>query len=135
MTSPLVLIAASARLTRLITTDDLGQWWVQDPIDRAAQRWYDRQVIRAREARGLVTIDWDDEDEEVPQPWWWKYRSGLDCPFCIGFWIALGLIAADRRLSGRGLWSLGVQALALNYVAAHAESLLTSITEEMADER
>ena len=120
MTSPLVLIAASARLTRLITTDDLGQWWVQDPIDAAASRWYDRQVTHA-EMRGEV-------DPVIEQPWWWKYRSGLVCPFCIGFWLALGLLILDRRLSGRGLWSTLVGALALNYVAAHTESLLTAAT-------
>ena len=121
MTSPLVLIAASARLTRLITTDDLGQWWIKDPIDAAAQRWFERESVRL--------------GHEPEQPWWWKYRSGLDCPYCVGFWLALGLLALDRHLSGRGLWSTLVGALALNYVAAHVESLLTSITEEPTDER
>lgn len=95
------LTLASARLSRLITTDDLGQWLVKEPIDRLMD---------------------DYEQTHTEEPWWWKYRSGLDCPWCIGYWAALGLTVADMALPQRGAARFAFQAvttsLAVNYVAA-----------------
>lgn len=112
---------ATLRLTRLIVADDLGQWWVKDPIDRAAERWWEHQC----EVYG---------DYTPPQPWWWKYRSGLDCPFCVGFWIAVGALGS-AALAGRSRsWRFAAGALTLNYVAAHLGSRLGDTNEESSDD-
>ena len=52
-----------------------------------------------------------------------KLASGLDCPFCVGFWIGAGVLAADRLASQERVldkpWRFAKAALALNYVTAH----------------
>lgn len=107
-------VLASARLSRLVVTDDLGKWWVKDPIDYAMASYARNEVHAAdREKRDAVT------------PGWWKYRSGLDCPWCVGFWLGaatltVGAIASRRPGPARALWRLCAGALALNYVTAHA---------------
>lgn len=86
------------RLTRLVTTDDLGEWWFHEPAYRAALRHY---------------------QEHGALPSWDRYRSGLSCPFCVGFWIG-GLVLASATVWGdKGWWRLAAGALSLNEVAAH----------------
>lgn len=110
---------AAARLSRLVTTDDLGQWLIKDPIDQAMSDYQEREAERAT-----------DEDRDMIEPWWWKYRSGLDCPWCVGYWAALGLTATDAVLPPRGLargaFTAVTSALAVNYVAATINSLETT---------
>ena len=110
---PALAVLASARLSRLVITDDLGRWLIHDPIDRAMDRYAERELWAAANV-----------GQEPREPWWWKYRSGLDCPFCIGFWLSLlvvGLGAAATRREGIGAiaWRAGTGALATNYVASH----------------
>lgn len=103
-----IAILASARLSRLVVTDDLGQWWIHDPIDYAMASYARNEVHAAdREKRDVVT------------PWWWKYRSGLDCPWCVGFWLG-GLLLLGHLLLPRTIWRGVAGTLALNYVTAHA---------------
>lgn len=90
-----LIFGATTRLTRLITLDDLGQWWVVDPL-----------ISRAENTR------------------WWKYVDGLTCPFCVGFHLSLMVIMsylAARRLGGPALvaWRAAAGALTVNYGSAH----------------
>lgn len=110
----LLAFGASLRLTRLVVTDQMGEWYIKDPIDRSMERFEE-------------TFTGDTE------PWWWKWRSGLDCPFCAGFhigWITLlsGILVKDKpRL--RALWRFGAGALSMNYVAGHLGAKLGDFTE------
>ena len=109
---PLATLAA-ARLSRLVITDDLGRWWIHEPFDRAMDTYAALELHRAAE-----------DDRDPIEPWWWRYRSGLDCPFCVGFWLGAAVLvtgaAATRRPGPAATaWRLGAGALALNYAAAH----------------
>lgn len=115
--SRLLTLGATMRLTRLIVADDIGQWWVKEPIDRAAAKWWEHQC----EVYG---------DYTPPQPWWWKYRSGLDCPFCVGFWIGAGVLASEQVWGESRWWRFLAGALTLNEVAAHLGAYLGDTSEE-----
>lgn len=105
-------ILASARLSRLVVTDDLGKWWVKEPVDRA--------------------MDLAAETMEV-EPWWWRYRSGLDCPWCVGFWLG-GLLLLGHLLLPRTVWRGVAGALALNYASTHLGSRLGDYGTDNADD-
>lgn len=137
--SRLALVAiATARLTRFITTDHLGEWWIVGPLKRWAWRrehqgylsancdqegWYEEQEERRR-----ATI----EHDPVPTPptrrgaWRSKLVKGLDCPFCVGFWIGalvlLGEVATHRWRPLRAVWTFALGALGLNYAVGHVSS-------------
>lgn len=120
---------ATARLTRLVVTDEIGQWWVKDPLDEAAARWWERHVEHVeqrRDALRRIGRGAAANALEAEQPWWWKYRSGLDCPFCVGFWIGVGVLAT-RRVPG---WKFAASALTLNYVTAHVGARLGDVVQD-----
>lgn len=103
----LLLILATLRVTRLVTTDNLpGQWWIYGPLYKRA---YGRGA-------GAST------------PRWAKYIEGLTCPFCIGFWIGLVGAVSLYLVGGPGdadiwwRWLAGV--FALNYVVGHVSGRL-----------
>lgn len=89
------------RLTRLVVTDDLGQWWIKDPLDS----WLHRGTRRIRLH---------------------KYLSGLECVFCVGFWVGAGALASLALAGGPGeaheVWRWVAAAFALNWVTAHVGS-------------
>lgn len=65
--------------------------------------------------------------EVDPQPWWWKYRVGLECPHCVGFWIGAGVVGSfyvAKQLGLLSLWRAGAGILSLNVVVAHGGSLI-----------
>lgn len=105
-------VGASARLSRLVITDDIGRWWVKEPVDRAMDAYAEREIWASANV-----------GQDPREPWWWKYRSGLDCPFCVGFWLGAGVLAS-RAVLPEKVWRFGAGALALNYVAAHLGSRL-----------
>lgn len=136
----LLMAGATARLSRLITTDHLGKWWIKDPIDAAMDRYEvlhthpifpdgvdhgkTAQDLLSSDYQGPAVVGWEPERE----PWWWKYRAGLDCPFCIGFWLT-GAVMLSRYLVGRdsravSVWRFVTGVLSLNYVVAHVSSRL-----------
>lgn len=80
----------TARLTRLVITDDIGVY-VRRPLNRLA----DQQDVE----------DW--------------VRDGIECPWCIGFWIGAGVLATHPLWRRSGIARLAAGALALNYVVAH----------------
>lgn len=112
LTDVLLIAGATARLSRLVTTDFIGAWWIKDPVDRAMERY-------------------EESHPGEPEPWWWKYRAGLDCPYCVGFWIGTGVLASYAVAGRSRFWRFGAGALALNYVVAHVSSRIdTAHTEE-----
>ena len=116
-----VLLAAGSalRLTRFVVLDDLGRWLVREP----AYRW-------ANAAEHPVT--WlqvgrsDPALADTPDPangWRSKTVGGLECPFCIGFWISSAVVIS-RALAGhegRGAkaWRILASALTLSEVVGH----------------
>lgn len=111
-------LGATLRLTRLVTTDDLGLWLVRKP----AVDW-----ARSHEPP-LPDFDGISEQDEKPPGWRLHLVSGLDCPFCVGFWIGTGVLATEAMCSrsavARRLWRFGAATLALNYVVGHASARL-----------
>jgi hypothetical protein len=100
----ILLILATARCTRLITTDNVpGNWWIYGPLYKKA----------------AVTH---------PTPKWSRYLEGLTCPFCVGFWIGCVAIASLILVGGPGeaavWWRWLAGAFALNYVVGHVSSRL-----------
>lgn len=112
--TPLTALAVtlvSARLTRLVTTDKLGQWLIQEPVAKAMDNYADRLFS---------------ESADPKQPWWWKYQQGLTCPWCVGFWATLGTVAVERTTRKsrlRPLVEVLGAALATNYLSASLEVL------------
>lgn len=111
-----LVLLATLRLTRFVTSDHLGEWWIVGPAKRWA--WHSEAVTGPPEA------------DPVPSPpitfgWRSKAVSGLDCPFCVGFWLGLVILLGEvtvGRSRLRPLWRLGLAALGLNYVVGHLSS-------------
>lgn len=99
-------LGATARLARLIITDEIGRWYVVGPILRWAQR-----TGGAERAH------------------WWDALLG--CPFCIGYWIGCAVLGSLWLVGGPGEawepWRWGAATLTLNYVAAHLGSRLGDV--------
>lgn len=106
----LLATGATLRVTRLITTDHLGHWWITDPIRDAYQaaigysRGYRVKMLGYAEA--LVT-----------------------CPFCIGFWVGVGVLMSLSIGHGPGPstwepWRWITGALTLNYMVGHTAARL-----------
>lgn len=102
-------VGASMRLTRLVVTDDVpGGWWIKAPLEARAARHHARHGTPPR---------------------WWRYTEGLDCPFCIGLWIAGAVTVADHLVGDRTWWRLLTAALTLNEAAAHLGSRLGDVSD------
>lgn len=100
-----LLVLATLRVSRLVTTDNLpGQWWIHAPLYKKAY------------GKGGTT------------PAWAKYLDGLGCPFCVGFWIGLVAVVSLWLVGGPGeaadWWRWLAGAFALNYVVGHVASRL-----------
>ena len=113
-----LVVLATARLTRFITEDTLGHWL----IVRRARLW---AVPRSSmggwtegdgttPARPEVVIDhaWEGLDPNY-EGWKVKLVSGLDCRWCVGFWLGVAVLLTHRIPGVK--WVL--TALALNSVA------------------
>jgi hypothetical protein len=103
-TDLLLILLATLRVTRLVTTDNVpGQWWIYGPL-------YKKAATRS------------------PHPRWFRYMEGLTCPFCVGFWIGLVAVALLALLGGPGdlpVWFRYLMgAFALNYVVGHVSGRL-----------
>lgn len=136
-----LVVVATARLIRFVTEDSLGQWWVVQPVRRWA--WKPEAVARrdalarwqaAHEATttytlsdGSTTTDpetaFEDAyaEEGAALTWQAKVASGIDCRWCVGFWIGVLVLVGEvtlGRIPGvRHLWTFALAALALNSVA------------------
>lgn len=100
----ILLVLVTLRLTRLVTTDSLGQWWLYAPL-------YKRTVAKPG-----------------PTSRWAKYIDGLTCPFCVGFWIgavaALSLYLVGGAGDAADWWRWVAGIFALNYIVGHIASWL-----------
>lgn len=123
----LVTTLAAARLTRFVTSDTLGGWLIREPVARAMQN-YAQQTAQIHQREG--------RPGHPTQPWWWKYEVGLHCKWCVGFWLCVGTLAAEKATRGTCarpiIRTLG-GALALNYVTAHLETLSEKLEETSND--
>lgn len=114
----LLVLGATMRLTRFIITDELGSWLIKAP----ARRWanYAEQVPDPQ--------TWSETTlEEAPDPdagWRSKIVSGLDCPFCVGFWLGALVLLSYAMFGKTRLWQFVAGVFSLNEIAAHAGSRL-----------
>lgn len=97
-----LVVGAAARVTRFVTQDQLGQWWIREPLDRQA-----------------VKLD----------PRWDKYTDGLDCPHCVGFWATALVVGAGTALRWGRVWQVGAGVWAASYVVGHLVERLDSEDE------
>lgn len=121
--SRLALVAiATARLTRFVTSDWLGEWTLVRPL----KRWAVRAESPMHSGPRPAGWDPDDRDPDPDNGWRSKLVKGLDCPFCVGFWIGalvlLGEVVTRRWRPLRAVWTFALGALGLNYAVGHVSS-------------
>lgn len=137
-----LVIGGTLRLSRLITTDTLGGWLLRDRIGRwsarkeRARRMAMREVISRIDPDGPDMTDegrlllgrWEEELASADEWISWQGRlvSGLWCPFCVGFWIGVGIIAATILLAPLAvwgaIWAVLLAMLTLNYIVGHVSA-------------
>lgn len=143
-----LVILSTLRLTRFVTSDWLGEWTISGPAHRWAAK-YEGEAIERSQAdwlgRDRDGVSYPVSDDGVYSESWlagWQYWydktgpiskqarlvKGLDCPFCVGFWIG-GLILLGEVLTrtkplrwARPLWTFGLAMLSLNEVVGHVSS-------------
>ena len=130
LTYALALLAA-LRATRFVTTDTLGEWTIVGPV----KRWAARREAPAR-LRDDLEERFESEREHAkptanpPQQWGWRSKmvKGLDCPFCVGFWITalavVGAALANRGPRRRAAFQVAAGAFGANYLTGHVSSRL-----------
>lgn len=140
---------AALRLTRFVVLDDLGHWVIKGPYQRWAARREGTALVSLAETRDQAVIDGqievaDDADarlyryseEDEPITLAQKISHGLNCPYCVGTWISLGMVGAAalavRDSRTRTIWSVIVGGLASSYVIGQAITRLdeSHTTEE-----
>ena len=92
-----IAVTAAARVTRFVVTDDLGQWWIQEPAREFAARF---------------------------DPRWDKYVDGLGCVYCVGFWASALVMGSGAALRWNRVWQFGAGVWAMSYVVGHVTSRL-----------
>ena len=103
ITDTALIVGATMRLTRLVVTDDIGEWWIKEPL--------------------TTWIHTHKHMTDAEHQTFEKYFEGLNCPFCCGFWIGAGVLASHsiaKRAGMLGAWRFVASAFTLNEVAAHA---------------
>ena len=128
--SRLALVAiATARLTRFVTTDHLGEWTIVGPLKRwSARREVPDHIRDELERRLQREREREEPTANPPHGWGWRSKlvKGLDCPFCVGFWIGvlvlLGEVMTRRWRPLRAVWTFALGALGLNYAVGHVSS-------------
>lgn len=142
-----LVLGATVRLTRVITTDSLGEWVLRSPLTKWATR---AETLRRQawsdviEQMSVSDIELDEgaaqlileKSEELRSDskwlsWQGKLVSGLYCPFCVGFWIGVIVVAITGALSWSwaptwlaALWLFALVVLTLNYIIGHISARL-----------
>lgn len=101
----LLALGATARLVRLAVIDDAGVL-VRTPVTLLLMA----ALGRARGGDLAARL--------------------LGCPFCIGFWLALGVAATWGAWADERWWQAGALVLTASYVAGHLVSTLDDDLEE-----
>ena len=106
-----LIVLGTARATRFVTEDTLGHWLLVQP----ARRWamYGTKLYHA--PAYVIDEEWRETDPTTKRQ---KLVSGLDCPFCVGFWIGVAVLLTHRIPGARFI----LTALSLNYVVGHLSS-------------
>lgn len=105
----LVLLGlAAARLSDVISTDEIMQW-LRKPFVQMTQEEVAGREVSTREGRG----------------WGWRKVIGnlLSCPWCVGVWVAAGLVYAHFLIPGP-VW-LFVLVLAVAEVGSVLQTIST----------
>lgn len=119
----LVLVLITARLSRFVTSDTLGEWLIVSPANEWAAN---------HEGQRRSRLQYDDGSDAGPDidprdGWRSKLVSGLGCPHCVGFWLGLVVLAVSKLtrvpVLGKLIRFAGL-GLALNYVVGHVSSRL-----------
>src|SRR5262245_40631441 len=101
-----LIIGAATRLTRLTTTDDIGQWWVKYPIYQHIHNTTPPDT--PQRARALA------------------YYEGLNCPHCVSFRAALAVTlsyaATTRSPRARAAWRILTATLTTSTIAGHVSA-------------
>lgn len=126
----LLLLGLTLRTTRLITGDSIpGDWWIKDPLERLETAADNRDSANAPLGKTWLESARAKRMEETGE--WqrrWRYLDGLDCPFCVGLWIAGATTLSLLLVGGPGdaaeWWRWVAGAFTLNYLAAHVGSRL-----------
>lgn len=124
-----LVVLATLRLTRFVTVDSLGGWLIRGPLTQWVAGWEAgarlalEDAIREARADDLgvgaeaLIVEWEKE-LDGPVSWQARLVSGLGCPYCVGFWLGLGVIVLTILLPFVWWWVL-LSALSLNYVVGH----------------
>ena len=140
LTDLALVFGATVRLSRFVTTDSLGDWYIVQP----AKLWAEVHETSHRQAwsktiSSFSGADTDRKttafldhkvaqlgDEDEPMSWQAKLVEGLECPACVGFWIGAGVVGSylvaqrDPRLLRA--WRVGAGIFGLNYAVFHVSS-------------
>jgi len=111
----LLLLGATMRLTRLITSDDLGRWWIKDPLDAL---FHPRDEM-VQDEPGSYTLSRGTAAPRLIKGH--RYLAGLSCPHCAGTWVGYGVLASyvatAKSRRARAAWRFVAGGLALNTAA------------------
>jgi hypothetical protein len=111
-----LITGLTMRLTRLVVSDDLGQWWVKDPLAKLAQR----HSHYPEPGTGF-----DDQLGLPIRPEWARYTEGLDCPHCVSFhaaYFSLGSYLLARRIRLLPAWRFAAGTMSLSAVVGHVSA-------------
>lgn len=106
----ILIIGTTVRITRLVTRDELGRRLLLDPVEKWAT---------GHEGSGL---EYEDGRDALDSKAGWRsfLASGLECSYCVGFWIGAGVLASQRVAArsrvGERIWNATAAALTLNAV-------------------
>lgn len=120
-----LILLATLRLTRFVTSDHLGHWWLVQPARRWALESSRYGHFGDHEADDL----WEEAANLPDPPAPVKLVKGLDCPFCVGFWLGALILLGDTIVGKsplRPLWALGLATFSLNYVVGHISARIDS---------
>lgn len=124
----LVALLAAARLTRFVTTDWLGEWWIGQPAKHWALKHDGEAYAHDGQTQEIKSLNGDVVLLHVYKaPWRTKLVSGLDCAYCVGFWmtaltLVLTALPLPRYLSKTR--DLTLEVLAGSYIVGHVSSHL-----------
>lgn len=109
-----LILGGTLRLTRAVTTDAIGEALIHRPVTRGLRRWY------GVDEHGRLRVPTDARWSLA------EAADGLGCPFCVGFWLGVGVLAGHaltaRSPRGRAAWRFVMASLTLNEVVGHVSA-------------